>query len=276
MCGCRGAVPVDQLAAEGYTGRARRPRDKDYKATLPAPGQAHWQLTRPLAPHEGMTVVLSFPKGLVPEPSRAQRVHLAAQGQPRRAGRPGRPDAAAGVLRAPLERDRSRPQARHRDCPLRPASGLFAGGPALHPAHGPRQPLRSPPTCLRWPWPDSCASSATRALLKDEWTLVRLATAGRRDTCRSRNACCSASCSPGGSPLVLKDTNASTMQAAQIRARRQPGPGSTTARCSSAMAAAWDWRSLIVALTAIALVRGRWRQRHAADHRGAGADGGRR
>lgn len=66
-------VPVDQLKAEGYTGPDGS-KSQDYLATVPAPGLAHWQLTRPLAPHEGLTVVLSFPKGLIPEPTRAQRI----------------------------------------------------------------------------------------------------------------------------------------------------------------------------------------------------------
>lgn len=67
------SVPVDAMRAEGYTG-AQGAQQLDYTASLPAPGHAHWQLTRPLAPGEGMTIVLSFPKGIVTAPSKAQRL----------------------------------------------------------------------------------------------------------------------------------------------------------------------------------------------------------
>jgi hypothetical protein len=65
-------VPVERLRAEGYTG-AQGAREQAYRAFLPAPGTARWELASPLAPGEGFTVVLSFPKGIVAEPTRAQR-----------------------------------------------------------------------------------------------------------------------------------------------------------------------------------------------------------
>jgi uncharacterized membrane protein YgcG len=65
-------VPVEQMHAEGYTG-FQGDKGTDYEATLVAPGHAHWRLTRTLAPREGFTIVLTFPKGLIQEPSRAQR-----------------------------------------------------------------------------------------------------------------------------------------------------------------------------------------------------------
>ena len=67
------AVPVEQLQAEGYTG-AQGAKEQHYAATVPAPGSARWQLTQPLAPQQGLTVVLTFPKGLVPAPTRTQRI----------------------------------------------------------------------------------------------------------------------------------------------------------------------------------------------------------
>lgn len=67
-----GRVPTGQMQAEGYTG-PQGAKGQAYSASLPEPGRAHWQLTAPLAPQEGFTLVLSFPKGLLPEPSRAQR-----------------------------------------------------------------------------------------------------------------------------------------------------------------------------------------------------------
>lgn len=66
-------VPVAQMSAEGYTG-PQGAKGQDYRADITAPGVARWTLVRPLAPREGMTIVLSFPKGVVVEPSRAQRM----------------------------------------------------------------------------------------------------------------------------------------------------------------------------------------------------------
>ncbi|MCL1634256.1 DUF2207 domain-containing protein [Luteimonas sp. SX5] len=66
-------VPVDRLRAEGYTG-AQGAKGSDYTAETPSPGVARWRLARPLSPQEGFTIVLSFPKGLVPQPTRMQRL----------------------------------------------------------------------------------------------------------------------------------------------------------------------------------------------------------
>ena len=66
-------VPVAQMAAEGYTG-AQGTTGRDLIASLPEPGHAHWDMTRQLSPREGMTIVLSFPKGIFAEPTRSQRI----------------------------------------------------------------------------------------------------------------------------------------------------------------------------------------------------------
>src|SRR5690606_13769844 len=66
-------VPVSRLAAEAYTG-AQGSQGDDYVATLPAPGTARWERAAPLPPNHGLTIVLTFPKGLVAEPARAQAV----------------------------------------------------------------------------------------------------------------------------------------------------------------------------------------------------------
>lgn len=66
-------VPVDQLRAEGYTG-AQGMQGAAYLAETPSSGVARWRLTQPLAPQEGFTIVLSFPKGLAPAPTRMQRM----------------------------------------------------------------------------------------------------------------------------------------------------------------------------------------------------------
>ena len=65
-------VPVEQLSAEGYTGY-QGSKGQDYRAGIVEPGHARWELARPLSPSEGLTIVLSFPKGLIPAPSGAQR-----------------------------------------------------------------------------------------------------------------------------------------------------------------------------------------------------------
>ncbi len=67
------AVPVDRLRAEGYTG-AQGMQGTDFVAEISSPGVARWRLIRPLSPQEGFTIVLSFPKGLVPAPTRMQRI----------------------------------------------------------------------------------------------------------------------------------------------------------------------------------------------------------
>jgi uncharacterized membrane protein YgcG len=66
-------VEVEKLQAEGYTGY-QGSRGQDYRAQIVEQGHARWELTRPLQPLEGFTIVLSFPKGLIPPPSAAQRI----------------------------------------------------------------------------------------------------------------------------------------------------------------------------------------------------------
>lgn len=65
-------VPVGQMQAEAYVG-ALGDRGRSYTVDKPEPGVAEWSLTAPLMPNHGMTIVLTFPKGLVPEPTRAER-----------------------------------------------------------------------------------------------------------------------------------------------------------------------------------------------------------
>jgi hypothetical protein len=60
------------MEAEAYTG-PQGARGQDYEASVVAPGVARWELTEPLAPREGFTIVLSFPKGVVPEPTASER-----------------------------------------------------------------------------------------------------------------------------------------------------------------------------------------------------------
>jgi uncharacterized membrane protein YgcG len=65
-------VPVSQLHAEAYTG-PQGAKGSNYTAELPQPGIAIYQLTQPLGPYEGFTIVLTFPKGLIPAPTTADR-----------------------------------------------------------------------------------------------------------------------------------------------------------------------------------------------------------
>lgn len=66
------AVPIEQLHAEGYTG-PQGAKGTAYKAEIPEPGVARYTLTQPLGPYEGLTIVLTFPKGLIHQPTQSER-----------------------------------------------------------------------------------------------------------------------------------------------------------------------------------------------------------
>jgi uncharacterized membrane protein YgcG len=66
-------VLVSQMSSEGYTG-PQGAQGRAYATELPAPGLARWRLTAPLAPYEGFTIVVSFPKGIISEPGRGQKI----------------------------------------------------------------------------------------------------------------------------------------------------------------------------------------------------------
>lgn len=65
-------APADRIQMEAYTG-AQGQKGDAYQAEVAGPGVARWSLTRPLAPREGLTVVMSFPKGIVAAPTGTQR-----------------------------------------------------------------------------------------------------------------------------------------------------------------------------------------------------------
>ncbi|WP_159744470.1 DUF2207 domain-containing protein [Luteimonas cellulosilyticus] len=67
------AVPAADLLAECWTG-PQGSRAQACRAAVTAPGEARWTLTEPLQPGEGLTTTLAFPKGLIPEPTRNQRL----------------------------------------------------------------------------------------------------------------------------------------------------------------------------------------------------------
>lgn len=65
-------VPAQSIELEAYTGPFGS-RGRDYTAAVRANG-ASFAATRTLAPAEGLTVVVSFPKGIVHEPTTAERL----------------------------------------------------------------------------------------------------------------------------------------------------------------------------------------------------------
>ncbi len=83
-------VPATQLAAEAYTG-AQGARGADYRAQV-FDGSGKYQTTRRLAPREGLTIVFTFPKGVVSAPSAAMRIRWFLQDNV------GAGVAAAGLL----------------------------------------------------------------------------------------------------------------------------------------------------------------------------------
>jgi len=65
-------VPPEQLRVSGYTGR-----QGSLEQALTArteTGGAGYATTRPLAPHEGLSIALSFPKGVIAEPGTGRRL----------------------------------------------------------------------------------------------------------------------------------------------------------------------------------------------------------
>jgi uncharacterized membrane protein YgcG len=65
-------VPSEQIRLDAYTG-PEGAKGHDYQATSDEPGVAAFQTTRALGPYEGLTIVMGFPKGLIPEPTSTQR-----------------------------------------------------------------------------------------------------------------------------------------------------------------------------------------------------------
>lgn len=66
------AVPAAQLRRAAYTG-PQGAQGSDYVSEVLGPTEVVFRSTRPFGSYEGLTIALGFPKGLVPEPTRAQR-----------------------------------------------------------------------------------------------------------------------------------------------------------------------------------------------------------
>jgi uncharacterized membrane protein YgcG len=66
--------PIESAALklDGYTGRLGD-RGKDFQASSDAPGIAAFHTTRGLAPQEGLTIVVEFPKGIIREPTTVKK-----------------------------------------------------------------------------------------------------------------------------------------------------------------------------------------------------------
>ena len=66
-------APEGKLQAKAYTG-PQGADGKDWQSSIDGPGDASFSSTAVLPPRNGMTIVLMFPKGIVTEPSRSQRL----------------------------------------------------------------------------------------------------------------------------------------------------------------------------------------------------------
>ena len=66
-------VPLDEVKHEGYTGAAGSKASNLVSQVDNATRTIQFATTRPLSPHEGLSVVVEFPKGYVREPTEADR-----------------------------------------------------------------------------------------------------------------------------------------------------------------------------------------------------------
>jgi len=66
-------APLSGISFEAYTGPFGA-RGNDYKSHIDSSRSVHFEATKPLSPVNGITIVVAWPKGLVDEPTRADRV----------------------------------------------------------------------------------------------------------------------------------------------------------------------------------------------------------
>ncbi len=66
-------APRNQILVEGYTGRSGS-KAQEYGRFMDEAGAIHFSADGPLPPAHGLTIVVGWPKGLVVEPSRLQRI----------------------------------------------------------------------------------------------------------------------------------------------------------------------------------------------------------
>jgi uncharacterized membrane protein YgcG len=67
-------IPRDAVRVEGYTGPAGA-KNQDYRARVAEDGAAEFETTRGLAQRDGLTIVVSWPKGVVTAPTLADHLH---------------------------------------------------------------------------------------------------------------------------------------------------------------------------------------------------------
>ncbi|TDK25046.1 DUF2207 domain-containing protein [Luteimonas aestuarii] len=213
-------VPVAELEAEAYTG-VQGAQGDGYVAELPSPGIARYTLTRPLHPREGFTTVLSFPKGVVIEPSDAQKAWWLLRDN--RAGLV----ALAGLM-VLLVFSIVRWRQVGRDPPPGPVVVQYDPPDDLSPSalryirrRGHDTPCFSADV-LSLAVGGHLGIHRDKGLLKDDWTLERTGAGGR--THGPEQDALLSHLFAGGDRIELKNTNAATMQkamAAHSRALQQ-------------------------------------------------------
>jgi hypothetical protein len=67
-------IPLESIRMEAYTGPAGA-QDRNYRARIIDDGSAEFATTQPLDVHEGLTIVVGWPKGVVTAPTPAERLH---------------------------------------------------------------------------------------------------------------------------------------------------------------------------------------------------------
>ena len=68
-----GAIPVNEIQPEAYTG-GYGSKGQDYITRVDSNGFVKFETTRMLAPRQGLTIVVSFPKGFIHEPTAEERL----------------------------------------------------------------------------------------------------------------------------------------------------------------------------------------------------------
>ncbi len=71
-------IAAADITVEGYTGKYGS-TETSYVAEVDGPSTAKFAATKPLAPGEGLTIVVAFPKGFVAQPTVAQKIELRVQ-----------------------------------------------------------------------------------------------------------------------------------------------------------------------------------------------------
>ena len=66
-------IPPDSLTVEGYTG-ALGSTDQHYTAGVGTDGAAYFETTKPLAEKQGLTIVVTWPKGYIAEPATSETI----------------------------------------------------------------------------------------------------------------------------------------------------------------------------------------------------------